>query len=397
MGNSKVLTPSSKRYAYIDVLRGLAALLVVYQHTSEVTLYLPTHANWLEAAIIEFFTKVIGIGEVGVCIFLMISGFVVPFSLLKYRFNPIRKFATHRFFRLYPAYWLSVLLGLIFVQWRFGTQYGGHEISWLTFFANLTMFQTFFGFGDIMGQYWTLALELVFYFLCAGLFLFKRLDSFKSMMLLLLSVIVSREICRHLLASGSHAFDVFTNLRYLDFMFFGLQYRQWLLDGNRKAGVQAIFMLLFAFLSFGAPTDIRHFIGGDNFALKTELSQLSAVAIFVLFTKWHQPSNRIGLFLGKISYSIYLFHPIVFYLLFLYWFQTSSIQSYPHVFVMLSVVLTVLVSDFTYRMLERPFVLLGSRLFSGDKFPLKTYQGKFLKSRNCDDEDNPDERATPFL
>lgn len=359
---------ATKRYAYIDVLRGLAALMVVYQHTAEVTAnYATTHMNGVEQSIIGFFTQVIGIGELGVCIFLMISGFVVPFSLLKYTSNPLRHFAAHRFFRLYPAYWLSIPLGVIFVVWRLGTQYGGHDVNWMTVLTNFSMLQTFFGVDDVMGQYWTLALELVFYVLCATLFYFRRLDSFKSMMGLLILIFLTREASRHLLAAGSHAFGVLTMFRYLDFMFFGILYRRWLLDGNRKAGSQAIWMLLFTFLCFGAISNIRSFAGGDYFALKTQLTHLVAIAIFVLCTKLVQPSNRIGTFLGKISYSIYLFHPVIFYPLFAFWFQSSPLARYPHLFIFLSAGLTILISSITYYLIEKPFIAMGNRIFGGGK------------------------------
>jgi len=365
--DSNRFMPPLQRLSYIDVLRGLAALLVVYQHASLVTLNPALHIDGLEQSVIEFFRDVISIGEVGVCIFFMISGFVVPFSLLKYERNPIRNFAAHRFFRLYPTYWFSVPLGLVFVYWRFGVQYGGQQISWATFFANLSMVQTFFGFDDIMGQYWTLALELVFYLLCAVLFLGRRLDSFKAMMVILLAVVVGREIGRHYWGIDTEFFRLSTMFRFLDFMFFGLLYRKWLLEDDKQAGWQAILVLIFALVTYGGPTVIRKFIGGDHLALKPQLTYLTAVAIFVLCTRVHQPTNRIGAYLGKISYSIYLFHPVVFYPLFIYWFPYSPAHSYPHVFIAATMALTVLASTLTYRYIEKPFIAMGSKFFSSDR------------------------------
>lgn len=127
----------------------------------------------------------------------MINCFVVPFSLLKYQTDPIRKFAVHRFFRLYPAYWLSLPLGVLFVYWGLGLWGSTQQIDWTTVLANCTMFQTFLGVGDIMGQYWTLGLELLFYILCAALFRFKRLQSFKWALLILVAVNLLRLICKH--------------------------------------------------------------------------------------------------------------------------------------------------------------------------------------------------------
>lgn len=359
----------TKRYAYIDVLRGLAALLVVYQHTSELMLNPGFHINSIEQSIIEFFTKGIGIGEVGVCVFLMISGFVVPFSLLKYESTPIKQFAVHRFFRLYPAYWLSVPLAVIFVQWQFGAGAGAADIHWSTVLANFTMLQRFFGFHDVMGQYWTLALELLFYALCAMLFHFRRLYSFGAALSVLVAVTVIKLVCKRFLPPGTQVFDQLATFQYLGFMFFGIFYRKWVLDHDRRAGMHAAVLFVLTMLSFGALADIGHFIHGEHGALKMPLTHLTALAIFVWCTRIQQPSNRAGIFLGKISYSIYLFHPVVFHPLLLYWFSTSSLQSTPHVFIAVSMVATILVAWLTYELVEAPFVALGSRIFARGKSP----------------------------
>lgn len=358
---------TTRRYRHIDVLRGLAALLVVYQHTAELMLNPDRHINAIEESILGFFTRVIGIGEVGVCIFLMISGFVVPFSLLKYTSSPLRKFAAHRFFRLYPAYWLSVPLGVIFVYWQFGVQHGGRDIHWPTVLANFTMLQSFFGFNDIMGQYWTLALELLFYTLCALLFHFRRLYSFGAALTVLFAVTLLKLACKRLLPEGSHLFNELAMFQYLGFMFFGIFYRRYLLEHDKRAGLHAIVIIALTMMSFGALADIKHFIGGEQTALKMPLTHLAAFAVFVGFTRFYQPSNRPGVFLGKISYSIYLFHPVVFYPLLLYWFPFSPFHAWPHVFILASMALSILAATLTYYAIEAPFVAMGARIFPGEK------------------------------
>ncbi|MFZ6647619.1 acyltransferase family protein [Undibacterium sp. TJN25] len=357
------------RYAYIDVLRGLAALFVVYQHTAEITPAPGVHVNPLENSLIEFFTRTIGVGETGVCIFLMISGFVVPFSLFRYQSAPIKNFIAHRFFRLYPAYWLSIPLALVFVSWRLGMQdYGqppGWQISWQMVVANLSMLQSFLGFDDIMGQYWTLALELVFYGACILLFAAGYLQSFKAIMLFLLCMLALQMVCRIIPGVDKDTLELVISFRYLDFMFFGLLYRKWLLEADKKAGKQAALILMLAFLTFGALPHLRNFVNGDPAALRVQASHLAAVCIFVVCTRFYQPSNAVGIFLGKISYSIYLFHPVVFYPLFFFWFQSSGLRSYPHSFITLSMLATIAVSYGIYRIVEQPFIELGRKLFPG--------------------------------
>jgi peptidoglycan/LPS O-acetylase OafA/YrhL len=356
----------TERYTYIDVLRGLAALMVVYLHTSETFLNPTLHINPIERTTIEFFSRTIGLGEVGVCIFLMISGFVVPFSLLRYQFNPIKNFVAHRFFRLYPAYWLSIPLAIAFVPWH-----GGQDVNWSMILANLSMFQGFLGIGDILPPYWTLYLELVFYLVCIALFASNRLDSFKSIFFLLIFLIAFRAVMRHVPYISHYGFDEITRLRYLDYMFFGLLYRKWLLDGDKKAGWQSLSIIILAFLTFGVASDLRVFLNGNyfdsagNFVLKMQLTHLTALGIFVFFTRFYRLKNVIGAFLGKISYSIYLFHPVIFYPLYVYWFQSSRFQSHPHIFIFSAMALTILASYFSYQFIEKPCVDFGRRRFSG--------------------------------
>jgi peptidoglycan/LPS O-acetylase OafA/YrhL len=359
----------SNRYAYIDVLRGIAALMVVYLHTSETFLNPAVpQGNAFEHGIIEFFSRTIGLGEVGVCIFFMISGFIIPFSLYRYQVNPIKNFVAHRFFRLYPAYWLSIPLAIAFVPWH-----GGWDVTWPLTLANITMFQGFLGIGDIMVPYWTLYLELAFYLSCVALFASNKLQSFKHIFSLLIFFIVFRAIMRHVPFVSHYAFDEITRLRYMDYMFFGLLYRKWLLDGDKKAGWQALSIVVLAFLTFGAISDLHAFFSGDyvdangNFVLKMQLTHLTALAIFVFFTRFYRLKNKIGAFLGKISYSIYLFHPMIFYPLYYHWFASSSFTSHPHVFIFAAMALSVLAAWLSYQLIEKPSIDFGRRHFSGKR------------------------------
>jgi peptidoglycan/LPS O-acetylase OafA/YrhL len=362
----KAPADAPERYVYIDVLRGLAALSVVYQHTSEVSLAgMEQSVHPVEKFIIEFLGRQIGIGEIGVCVFLMISGFVVPFSLFRYRSHPIRNFVAHRFFRLYPAYWLSVPLGLVFVSWRFGVAHGGQAIDWPMFFVNLSMFQAFFNVNDLMGQYWTLGLELLFYIACVILFATGRLTSMKAILMAFACVVLLKEAARHIPNLPLHTLWVLSYFRYVGYMFFGLLYRRWLLEGDKKSGRHAALLFALTFLVLGA-SDMRHALAGDAGALRTQLAQLIAVAIFVACTRLYRPHNAIGKFLGEISYSVYLFHPVVFYPLYLYWFRGSPLNSSPHVFVAVSVILVIAFSFLTYRVIEKPSIELGKKYFSGN-------------------------------
>ena len=68
------------RIAYIDGLRGIAALAVVARHSSEVIVTARPADDHVATAAGFLFSETINFGRFGVVLFFMISGFVIPFS-----------------------------------------------------------------------------------------------------------------------------------------------------------------------------------------------------------------------------------------------------------------------------------------------------------------------------
>jgi len=138
------------RIRELDALRGIAALMVVLFHftTQYDGEYGHSSGYWLS----------FGIGRQGVELFFMISGFVIFMSLERSRGG--REFALARARRLFPAYWVSMLLtaGTLAV-----VTLPGHEVSLIQVVVNLTMVQAFVGVRHVDAVYWTLSFELAFY------------------------------------------------------------------------------------------------------------------------------------------------------------------------------------------------------------------------------------------
>jgi len=93
----------------------------------------------------------------------MISGFVIFMTLERSR--RLLDFVVSRFARLYPAFWTALLLAIVALSID-----GRHTPSFGTIVANVTMVPGFFGSPLIDIPYWTLAYEILFYFLAAGFF-----------------------------------------------------------------------------------------------------------------------------------------------------------------------------------------------------------------------------------
>ena len=152
---------SFKRFYELDALRGLAAISVVFYHYFYRYDKLYGHPN--------LSVKWADLGQFGVELFFIVSGFVIYWTL-----NRIEKpldFIVSRFSRLYPVYWVCGLITFICVS-IFGLP--GREVDIVAAFQNLSMVQEYFSIPLIDGVYWTLTLELTFYFWMFLFFVAKR-------------------------------------------------------------------------------------------------------------------------------------------------------------------------------------------------------------------------------
>jgi peptidoglycan/LPS O-acetylase OafA/YrhL len=116
-------TPSSQpaaaagtgnRLAWLDVLRGLAALAVVFNH----------FGYFVPAALKNPVNQWVDSGAYGVFVFFIISGYIVPASLE--RKGSVRTFWVSRIFRLYPLYLLAVAIALAL----FGAGLALRRVAW---------------------------------------------------------------------------------------------------------------------------------------------------------------------------------------------------------------------------------------------------------------------------
>jgi peptidoglycan/LPS O-acetylase OafA/YrhL len=155
-------TTKPKRYFEIDLMRFIAALSVVLFHVT----YFGPHMHNLSPVQYPVLGKVFKYGYLGVELFFIISGYVV---LMSAQGKTVSQFFVSRVMRLYPAYWVAVTLTFVVVR-LWGPAM--HTVGWSSmldaplahYLYNLTMFQSFLGVVDLDGVYWTLAIELIFYF-----------------------------------------------------------------------------------------------------------------------------------------------------------------------------------------------------------------------------------------
>jgi len=146
-----------KRFSELDSLRAIACSLVIIFHAG-------LWPAWLH----DLLVNGLGFGVIGVVMFFAISGFLIPNSLRGSRWQAVKRFSIRRFWRLYPPFWISLLL-----TWWIDDDYLSEkqQLSW-----DATMLPSLGVSGHGFHHFWTLEVELIFYFLVAALFiLFGRL------------------------------------------------------------------------------------------------------------------------------------------------------------------------------------------------------------------------------
>ncbi|MFE1016420.1 acyltransferase family protein [Streptomyces sp. NPDC058794] len=141
----------------LDGLRLCAALMVVLYH------YVAFGEGWegSQAQLFPVLFRPSAYGWLGVELFFMISGFVICMSSWG---RSISHFFTSRVIRLFPAYWLAIIVTTAVVFLMPG---GIAPLPWRDVLVNMTMLQRPMGVEDVEGVYWTLWAEMRFYLLFA--------------------------------------------------------------------------------------------------------------------------------------------------------------------------------------------------------------------------------------
>lgn len=360
--NPVPIVSQKHRYAHIDALRGIAVMLVVWIHVSESYRSLASESSrWLYR-----WAHTLNVGRIGVVIFFAISGFVIAHSIKGERKEGSRRFWIRRFFRLYPLFWLSVGIGGLVMSMWFARHY---DLG--TFAANATMLPLFFGKEPILGLYWTLEVELIFYLLCWLLFLAGGVRNLWVLFSAMIAGIVYFKLTMsYHWYSVAHIGSSILGLN-LAVMFWGALYRLYYDDPQRPVRFldrqipMRWLMALATAILLSVPGNVL--IIGLRQSLsdwvRFGLGYLLGIGIFLLF-------NRIRLYnrwivrIGVVSYSIYLFHPIVFNLfLVLIQFSRGILAGRSlEIYLITNLIASLLLAFLLYRYVEKPSIEIGHML-----------------------------------
>lgn len=351
-----VAPASSARFRHIDALRAIAALLVVCLHVTQsyggIGGTQPIEGGWMAT-----WAQGLDVGRIGVVLFFLISGFVVPSGIRMDRPAPVATFLVRRAFRIYPAYWLSIPFCAFATWWLQGQPFGVAD-----FLINLTLLQDLLGFHSASGVYWTLLVELEFYLLCVALAVAGQLRDSRR---------VAALACLFGIAHGLGAFGIWCGLPLNRTLVFLLLHLSLMLGGTvmrlRQDGdadvlarrlLVALIVYYVAVLPLGAVV-LRGLF--SNYFVATALGLL----LFLAGIRLPQLGTRLLAWLGRISYSIYLFHVPV-YLPLYWWISRQPADSawrglHMATYLAASMALTIAAAALVHRWVEQPGIRMGQR------------------------------------
>lgn len=313
----------------LDWLRGAASLMVCLFHVKKYV--------WGNQAVDEF-ARVFDYGYLGVYMFFVVSGFVIPYSLDRsgYTFNNFFRFLLKRLTRIQPPY---ILLLLLLLVWNYGLhQWKGWGSTWLydwkKFLLNATYLVPFTGERWIFSIFWTLAVEFQYYVLIGLLFVLMRDRTILRYMIYSVVLALSFVIPIHYQTVLNHG--VYFLVGFQTFLFYA---------GRIRSGE-------FGLSVFGALVFIGAFGPGPT---------LLPVALSVAGILFVHQGRHVARFMGSISYSLYLIHGLA-------GAATALLtigQFNNWIRFGLAVAVSIVSATLYYRLIETPFLRMSKRIRYG--------------------------------
>lgn len=337
-------TKEQNRIEVLDFLRGIASLAVALHHFCGILA-----PGLLRSA--SFY------GQLGVEVFFVISGFIIPYSLYRggYTLRNFPVFVAKRVVRLDPPYLVTIALIILLgvVNWYFPFQKGlVFEASVPQVLLHLGYLNTFFGYPWLSDVFWTLAIEFQYYLLMGLVFplVFSRSAATRT------ATLVGLGLLSFVIHSPIYIF-------YFIFLFImGIstcQYRVGLI-GRRQYAATLTAATLCALLSMAtAPHDDGLTPASLAWWLRraAEAAPMTAAGLATVFAiLFLRVRNRVFYFLGAISYSLYLVHsPVGRRALNVFLRVTGAESELAKIgVIILAVAVSIFAAYLMYRFVERP-------------------------------------------
>ncbi|HEX2133934.1 MAG TPA: acyltransferase, partial [Actinophytocola sp.] len=350
------LPPDKTRTAFLDIGRGLAAVLVVYTHIYNVYIvdFKDVHTVVTDAIdnAIVFPLRLDdqGIGGIAVPLFFLISGFVITPIALK--LGP-RRFGVNRLLRLYPLLFAVVAVSALLIAYGpLPLASKPMDVSFGAVLSNLSLWNFIDRpFGAWVGVAWTLAVEVLFYVMVVALLPLLRTRLWLAISIQLWVVLMLLITYR---AFGEEYRAFVINMTYTLIPIMGqVIWAAW--SRRIPAWLAGVFVTVAWLLFVWA----GHLEIDPNYIPRAFPVGFALMLFLIgLFAEPHLRQRRFWTELSERTYSIYLVHGVVAFPLLHLLFDRLPVW----LTFLIAVAATALVAELSYRFVERPSHNLARRL-----------------------------------
>jgi len=339
----------------LNGLRAIAALAVVFAHVSQ-------------KGIADFglpFLFDLPMAGFGVTLFFVISGFLITYLLLKEYVKTntieIKKFYARRVLRIWPIYYLFILICLLILFFLHKKDEILVSSLWyyIFFAANIPfIFQS----GIlILVHYWSIGVEEQFYLLWPWIVRFSKNKLLKITIVIFLILFITKLLLWFYLGPDSYPYRFIMVTRFHCMMIGAIGATLFFYQRSRiihffsAKYVQLFSWVLFFLMGLG----IIHFpaVLGQEIIAFASLSMIMGQV--TVKNRLFNLENKLFDFIGKISYGIYVIHPIIVLVLSELFRNVNVLIEIKYIIVYFSVIgFTLFFAWLSYTYFEMPFLKL---------------------------------------
>ena len=374
------LEDSSRRFEYVDLLRGIAILGVIAVHSQQ---KIPE--------IFQITSSIFKYGQLGVQLFFIASALTLCLSMTERKENTYINFYIRRFFRIAPLYYFGIAL---YFLWRILKEYYKtneinipEEYSAIGVVENLLFLHGFHprNFNFVVPGGWSIATEMAFYAIFPIIFAIQSKLKFNgflkfTMVIVLISfclqyvaieviqpIFLEKGFVKIIRFNDEFGFIYCSIVNQINVFLIGI-----LTFKRLKYTEISNFAILFAGLLCGVSCFLLNtttFKTGHNGFIYPILSSM-AFGIFAIklscIKSFKNIFSKLIINIGRVSFSIYLLH-FLFLDIFSYTYKKTLFKTLPNpelqlIILFLTItVITYISAKISYKILEKPAINFGKR------------------------------------
>ena len=341
----------------LNGIRAIAAITVLFWHLDEFSCHFD---------IKPFGYFVNGFSRNAVDMFFVLSGFLITFLLLKEKESSktidIRKFYYRRILRIWPLYYLAVIITFIMIYFNMIPEpenLKGSMFFYLFLMANVAFFFKM-AIPSIL-PLWSVGVEEQFYMFWP--WIIRKSSKYLITLGTLFSTIHFLRLLGYFELPYFKSIYGFLNITRIDIMILGaagavLVYKNKnIIKIFYRIEIQIIAWLLLIQSYIFGPVHVFSFF---DYQLNAFIYLIIILNVATNKKSLLKLDNALFKFFGKISYGLYVYHMLIVYFL-AYLFKDSKIVMSYFGYVLLIFSLTTLVSYFSYNYFEKPFLRIKNK------------------------------------